>query len=70
MWWLVTARTLGAVAYSPDGRRIATGSSDGFVGKVTIWDARNATEVSSYTLPGNLTSICFSGAPPLPLWLS
>jgi WD40 repeat protein len=29
--------------------------------QVTIWDARNATEVAGYTLPGNLKSITFSG---------
>ena len=36
------------VCYSPDGRRLASGSGDGFGGKVTVWDARSGAEMLSY----------------------
>ena len=49
------------VSYSPDGRKIATGSGDGFGGKVTIWDARSGQEASNFILPGGLVSLQFSG---------
>jgi WD40 repeat protein len=49
------------VAYAPDGRKVATGSGDGFGGKVTIWDARSGSEMAAFVLPGGLVSLQFSG---------
>ena len=49
------------VAYSPDGRKIATGSGDGFGGKVTIWDSRSGMESAAFVMPGGLVSLQFSG---------
>ena len=49
------------VSYAPDGRKVATGSGDGFGGKVTIWDARSGSEMAAFVLPGGLVSLQFSG---------
>jgi hypothetical protein len=49
------------ICYSPDGRKIASGSGDGFGGRVIIWDARSGAELQSYSMPGALKSMQFSG---------
>ncbi|KAG8961625.1 hypothetical protein FRC03_005135 [Tulasnella sp. 419] len=52
------SRELNAVAYSPDGLLLASGSNDG---KVIIWDSRTGAQVHSLEYPSNVvTAVAFS----------
>jgi WD40 repeat protein len=45
------------VAYSPDGRRLASGRLDG---TVKIWDSATGQELVSFQSPSVVTSVAFS----------
>jgi WD40 repeat protein len=49
------------VAYAPDGRALATGSGDGFGGRLTIWDARAGAERARFALPGAARAVSYAG---------
>ena len=49
------------VAYAPDGRALATGSGDGFGGRLTVWDARSGTERARFGLPGAVRALSYAG---------
>jgi WD40 repeat protein len=46
-----------SMAYSPNGRYIATGSNDAFI---KIWDAASCKLLKNLNVNGNVNSICFS----------
>ena len=49
------------VAYAPDGRALATGSGDGFGGRLTMWDARSGVERARFGLPGAVRALSYAG---------
>jgi len=67
LWDVVTGRAIGTlnghrgiiwdVAFSPDGQRLASVSSDG---TAKVWDWRNAKELKTLEFPGDVVSVSFS----------
>jgi WD40 repeat protein/tRNA A-37 threonylcarbamoyl transferase component Bud32 len=45
------------VAFSPDGKRIVSGSNDE---TIKIWDAETGLEVTTLSMPGKVWGLCFS----------